>query len=134
MAVVRIGAGRASPARVRSASLKELLLHAIAVFLEPIVMAPGLARRMEKVEAFEDIVSQWVAARCFAQRRSWPGLTRLQSAVKFSQTSHELRLLLLEHFDITFGIYFVLRLLPFAEYANGIVGFTPTARAGSVAF
>jgi hypothetical protein len=88
---------------------------------------------MKKVKAFEDIVCQWVAARCLAQRRSWPGLTRLQSAIQFSQTRHELRLLLLEHFNITFRIYFILGLLPFTEYANGIIGFTSTAWAGSVA-
>jgi hypothetical protein len=134
VAMVRIGACGASSARIRSASFKELLLHAIAVLFETFVIAPGIARRVKKVEAFKDVVGQWVTTWCLAQRGSWPGLTRLQSAVQFAQTRHELRLLLFEHFNIAFGIYFVLGLLPFAEYTNGIVGFTSTAWASSVAF
>lgn len=100
MAMVRIGACGASSARIRSTSFKELLLHAIAVLFETFVIAPGIARRVKKVEAFKDVVGQRVTAWCLAQRRSWPGLTRLQSAVQFAQTRHELRLLLFEHFNI----------------------------------
>jgi hypothetical protein len=35
--------------------------------------------------------------------------------------------------DIPFRIYFVLRLLPFAKYTNGVVSLTPAARTSSVA-
>lgn len=133
MAVIGIGAGGSSSASKRSTSFEKLLLHAIAVFFEAFIIATVIARRVQKVETFEDIVSQGVAARCFAQRCTWPGLTGLQSTVQFSQARNKLCLLLLKHLNITFGIYFVLRLLPFAKYAYSIVGFTSTAGASSVA-
>lgn len=101
MAVIGVGAGGASSARIWGASLEKLLLHAIAIFLKAFIIATGVARRVQKVETFEDIVSQGVTARCLAQRCARPGLTRLQPAVQFSQTGNELRLLLLEHLDIS---------------------------------
>ena len=57
---------------VRGTALEELLLHAAAVLLKAFVIAATVAWGMKEIEAFEDIVSKRVSARCIAQRCSGP--------------------------------------------------------------
>lgn len=134
MAVIGIGADRTAPVGVRSSSLKQLLLHSIAILLEAFVVASTFGRRVKKVEPLQDIVCKRMTPRSLPERFSWPAFTLLQARIQFAKTSYELTLLLLKHFDVAFRIYLVLRLFTFPKHTNGIVSLTATAWAGAVTF
>lgn len=75
--MLRIGTGRSSPTSERCTSFEQLLLHAIAVFLEPIVIVTAVASRVEQIKSLEDVMSEWVATLSFAQWWTWPTLALL---------------------------------------------------------
>ena len=76
------------------------MLHAAAVLLEAFVVATALARSVQEIKSFEDVVGQRVATLCFTQRLTRPTLASLKTSVKFPKSGNELCLLLFEHLNI----------------------------------
>lgn len=109
------------------------MLHPATILLKTFVVATMVARWVEEIETFENVVGERMSILCVLQWRSWPTLTALQPAVQFSETGDKLCLLLLKHLYIAFRIYLVLGLFTLSEYTNSVVCFASTAGASTIA-
>lgn len=64
--MLRLGTRRSSPTSEWRASFEEFLLHAIAVFLEPIIVPATIVASVKQIKPFEDVMGEWVSTLSFA--------------------------------------------------------------------